>query len=102
MHIVYLNVCLLFASGALCGLFQIYHKLLFLGFCLSRQLGKCDLCHPIHAAVLHVTVSSSILKAVMMTAICKRSFSKCNLLFSGVPFVLYADSLEKKILGLER
>lgn len=31
-----------------------------------------------------------------MTAICKRSFSMCNSLFSGVPLVLYVNVLRER------
>lgn len=66
-----------------------------LRFCLSRELGKCALCYPTSASVMHVTVPHLILKGVMMTAICKRSFSMCNSLFSGVPIIYICECLEK-------
>lgn len=45
------------------------------------------------AAVLHITVSHFVSRGDTMTAICKRSFSMCNSLFSGVPLVLYVNVL---------
>lgn len=96
MHTVYLSIYLLFARGALWNLFQICHRWLFLGLCLWRWLGRCDLCHPIHAAVLHLPVSHFVSRAVTRTAICK-SFSVCNSLFSGVPLVLYVNVLRERV-----
>lgn len=52
---------------------------------------------PHRAAVLHITVSHFVSRGVTMTAICKRSFSMCNSLFSGVPLVLYVNVLRERV-----